>query len=54
VNIGIIGWWRHDNQGDFRILENVTRALAPHRVVPIDLPFTFNEDNRGTNRSCAR
>jgi polysaccharide pyruvyl transferase WcaK-like protein len=44
VNIGIIGWWRHDNQGDFRILENMTRALAPHRVVPIDLPFTFNED----------
>jgi hypothetical protein len=44
MNIGIIGWWRHDNQGDLTILANMTRALAPHRVVPIDLPFVLTED----------
>jgi polysaccharide pyruvyl transferase WcaK-like protein len=44
LNIGVIGWWRHDNQGDFTILDNMTRGLAPHRVVPIDLPFFVNDD----------
>lgn len=44
MDIGILGWWRYDNQGDFRILDNLMRALAPHRVVPIELPFLYNED----------
>jgi polysaccharide pyruvyl transferase WcaK-like protein len=44
VNVGVLGWWRCDNQGDIKILESMTRALAPHRLVPIDLPFVFNED----------
>jgi hypothetical protein len=44
VDIGVLGWWHHDNEGDRAILENVTRALAPHCIVPIDLPFPFHED----------
>jgi hypothetical protein len=44
MDIGMLGWWHYDNQGDRRILQNMTRALAPHRVVPIDLPFSINED----------
>ncbi len=43
INIGVLGWWHHNNQGDVRILQNMTRALAPLRVVPIDLPFPFSE-----------
>ena len=45
MNIGILGWWHNDNQGDTRILENTTRALAPSRIVPIDLPFPMTEDS---------
>jgi len=44
VDIGIIGWWHQDNQGDLAILEGMARALAPHRVVPIDISFHINED----------
>ena len=42
MNIGVIGWWHYDNQGDFRILECLTEALAPHRVTPIDTSFEIN------------
>jgi polysaccharide pyruvyl transferase WcaK-like protein len=36
VNVGVIGWWNNGNQGDFAILDNITQALAPQHVVPID------------------
>ena len=45
MKIGVIGWWHYDNQGDLKILDNMTQALVPHRVVPIDLPFSLNEDS---------
>ena len=44
MNIGVIGWWNNGNQGDFAILDSVTRALAPQRVVPIDVPFLITPD----------
>ena len=44
MNIGAIGWWNNGNQGDFAILDNVTQALAPQRVVPIDVPFLITPD----------
>ncbi len=44
MNIGVLGWWSNGNQGDFAILESLKRALAPHRVVAIDLPFAINRD----------
>jgi hypothetical protein len=44
MNIGILGWWRAGNQGDFAIRENLERVLAPHHVVPIDLPFHMTRD----------
>jgi polysaccharide pyruvyl transferase WcaK-like protein len=44
VNIGILGWWREGNQGDFAIRRNLEQGLAPHRVVPIDLPFELTRD----------
>ena len=44
MNIGVIGWWNNGNQGDFAILENITLALAAHRVVPIDVPFHITPD----------
>jgi len=44
MDIGVMGWWHQDNQGDFAILESMTRALAPHRVVPIDSGYYINED----------
>jgi polysaccharide pyruvyl transferase WcaK-like protein len=42
VDIGVIGWWHQDNQGDFAILDCLTRALMPHRLVPIDIIFPPN------------
>jgi polysaccharide pyruvyl transferase WcaK-like protein len=44
VNVGVIGWWNNGNQGDFAILDNVTQALAPQHVVPIDVPFLITPD----------
>ena len=44
MNIGILGWWRASNQGDFAIRRNLEHALAPHCVVPIDLPFELTRD----------
>jgi polysaccharide pyruvyl transferase WcaK-like protein len=44
VNVGVIGWWNNGNQGDFAILDSITRALAPQRVVPIDVPFVITPD----------
>jgi hypothetical protein len=44
VNIGIIGWWHHNNAGDSTILNSLIKALAPHHVVPIDSPFDINDD----------
>jgi polysaccharide pyruvyl transferase WcaK-like protein len=44
VNVGVIGWWNNGNQGDFAILDNVMRALAPQRVIPIDVPFLITPD----------
>ncbi len=44
MNVGVIGWWNNGNQGDFAILDSVTRALASRRVVPIDVPFLITPD----------
>jgi polysaccharide pyruvyl transferase WcaK-like protein len=44
LNIGVMGWWHYGNQGDLALLESMTRAWTPHRIVPIDLPFPFHED----------
>jgi polysaccharide pyruvyl transferase WcaK-like protein len=44
MNIGVIGWWNNGNQGDFAILSNITQALAPQHVVPIDVPFLLTPD----------
>jgi|GEM_PF-902840 len=43
MDIGVIGWWHYDNQGDLAMLDSLTRALAPHRIVPIDTHFPLNE-----------
>ena len=45
MHIGIVGWWHNGNEGDFRILDCMTRALEPHHIVPIDLPFPLNKDS---------
>jgi polysaccharide pyruvyl transferase WcaK-like protein/glycosyltransferase involved in cell wall biosynthesis len=44
ADIGVIGWWHQDNQGDSAMLESLAMALAPHRVVPIDTVFEVNGD----------
>ena len=44
MNIGVIGWWHHDNQGDLAMLDALTDALKPHQVVPIDVGFEMNAD----------
>jgi polysaccharide pyruvyl transferase WcaK-like protein len=44
MNIGVIGWWHQDNQGDLAILDSMVRSLSPHRIVPIDAPFYINRD----------
>jgi len=44
MNIGAIGWWNYDNQGDLAMLAALRQALAPHRVVPIDTGFPAHPD----------
>jgi hypothetical protein len=44
VNIGVIGWWRHDNQGDLAMLDALRRSLAPHRLVALDTDLEYNPD----------
>ena len=42
--VGALGWWRHDNEGDNRMLRTVTETLAPLDVVPIETHFEPNAD----------
>lgn len=44
MNIGAIGWWNYDNQGDLAMLSALRQGLAPHHVVPIDTGFPANSD----------
>lgn len=44
MNIGVIGWWNYDNQGDLAMLAALRQGLAPHHVVPIDTGFSANPD----------
>ncbi|MCD4737785.1 MAG: polysaccharide pyruvyl transferase family protein, partial [Anaerolineae bacterium] len=45
MNIGVIGWWHQDNQGDSAILASLRQALAPpHQLVPIDTAFDITPD----------
>jgi polysaccharide pyruvyl transferase WcaK-like protein len=44
MNIGAIGWWNYDNQGDLAMLSALCQGLAPHRVVPIDIGFPAHRD----------
>jgi polysaccharide pyruvyl transferase WcaK-like protein len=44
VNIGAIGWWNYDNQGDLAMLAALRQGLAPHRVVAIDTGFLAHPD----------
>jgi hypothetical protein len=44
LDIGAIGWWNYDNQGDLAMLQTLEQGLAPHRIVPIDIGFRINPD----------
>lgn len=44
MNIGAIGWWNYDNQGDLAMLASLRQGLAPHHVVPIDTGFQAHPD----------
>lgn len=44
MDIGVIGWWSYDNQGDLAMLAALRQGLAPHRVVAIDTGFPANRD----------
>jgi hypothetical protein len=35
MEIGAIGWWSYDNQGDLAMLAALRAGLAPHHVVPL-------------------
>jgi polysaccharide pyruvyl transferase WcaK-like protein len=51
MNIGVIGWWHHDNQGDLAMLHALTSALEAYHIVPIDVGFAVNgETLRRLNR----
>jgi polysaccharide pyruvyl transferase WcaK-like protein len=51
MNVGVIGWWHHDNQGDLAMLAALTSALEAHHIVPIDIGFAANgETLRRLNR----
>jgi len=47
MNIGVIGWWNYDNQGDLAMLAALRQGLAPHHVVAIDTGFPANPDTIG-------
>ncbi|NLE43538.1 MAG: hypothetical protein GX620_02350, partial [Chloroflexi bacterium] len=44
MDIGAIGWWGYDNQGDLAILSALERGLAPHCVVPIAIGLPVHAD----------
>ena len=44
MDIGAIGWWDHDNQGDLAMLSALRQGLAPHHVVPIATGFPAHPD----------
>ena len=44
LDIGAIGWWNYDNQGDLAMLQTLEQGLAPHRIIPIDIGFRINPD----------
>ncbi|MBN1312186.1 MAG: hypothetical protein JXB30_12270, partial [Anaerolineae bacterium] len=44
MQIGVIGWWSYDNQGDLAMLAALRKGLAPHHVVPIDVGFPAHPD----------
>jgi polysaccharide pyruvyl transferase WcaK-like protein len=44
MQIGVIGWWGYDNQGDLAMLAALRKGLAPHHVVPIDTGFPAHPD----------
>lgn len=44
MNIGAIGWWNYDNQGDLAMLSALRQGLTPHHVVAIDAGFPANPD----------
>ena len=44
MEIGVIGWWGYDNQGDLAMLAALRQGLAPHHVVPIDTGFPAHPD----------
>ena len=44
MQIGVIGWWSYDNQGDLAMLSALRAGLSPHRVVPLDVGFAAHPD----------
>ena len=44
MDVGAIGWWNYDNQGDLAMLTALRQGLAPHRVVPVDIGFPAHQD----------
>lgn len=44
MEIGVIGWWSYDNQGDLAMLAAWREGLAPHHIVPIDIGFPGHPD----------
>lgn len=44
MDIGAIGWWSYENQGDLAMLSALRQGLAPHRVVAIDTGFSAHPD----------
>lgn len=39
MQVGVIGWWNYDNQGDLAMLASLRKGLAPHRVIALDVGF---------------
>jgi polysaccharide pyruvyl transferase WcaK-like protein/glycosyltransferase involved in cell wall biosynthesis len=44
LEIGAIGWWYYDNQGDLAMLDALCQALYPHHIIPINTDLAFTED----------
>jgi hypothetical protein len=44
MNIGAIGWWHHDNQGDLAMLATLRHQLAQHKIIPLDTDLAYNQD----------